>query len=95
MNQPIANDAAAQRETAPVILVVDDTAANLVVMVDYLAAHGFTVVVAQAGEEAVERARFALPDLILLDVMMPGMNGFDTCRHLKSDRSTREIPSSS
>src|SRR4051812_26106497 len=74
------------------ILIVDDTAANLIVMVDYLGSHGFSLVVAQDAEEAIERARFARPDLILLDVMMPGMNGFEACRRLKESEETRHIP---
>ncbi len=76
----------------PTILIVDDTPANLIVMVDYLGSHGFSLVVAQDAEEAIERARFARPDLILLDVMMPGMNGFEACRHLKLDEQTSQIP---
>ncbi|MDL2354486.1 MAG: EAL domain-containing protein [Pseudomonadota bacterium] len=74
------------------ILIVDDTPNNLVVMVDYLGTHGFSLVVAQDGPEAIERALFAHPDLILLDVMMPGMNGFDTCRQLKKQHDTAHIP---
>ncbi len=86
------NEIAAPQTQAPTILIVDDTAANLIVMVDYLGSHGFSLVVAQDAEEAIERARFAQPDLILLDVMMPGMNGFEACRHLKMDEETRQIP---
>ena len=77
---------------ASTILVVDDTAANLVVLTEYLSSHGFTVAVAQDGEESIERARFMQPDLILLDVMMPQMNGFEVCRHLKEDGETKHIP---
>lgn len=86
------NDNALSHTEAPTILVVDDTPANLVVMVDYLGCHGFSLVVAQGGEEAIERARFAHPDLILLDVMMPGINGFETCRQLKKQHDTAHIP---
>ena len=74
------------------ILIVDDTPANLAVAVDHLEAHGFLVRVAQDGKEALERARFILPDLILLDVMMPGIDGFETCRRLKAMETTRDIP---
>lgn len=83
---------AATHAKPPTILVIDDTAANLVLMVDYLGSHGFSLAVAQDGEEGVERARFAQPDLILLDVMMPGMNGFEACRRLKEQDETRHIP---
>jgi diguanylate cyclase (GGDEF)-like protein/PAS domain S-box-containing protein len=74
------------------ILVVDDTPANLAVAVNYLEDHGFQVLVAQDGEEGLERARVVQPDLILLDVMMPGISGFETCRRLKAIESTRDIP---
>ncbi len=74
------------------ILIVDDIPANLAVAVDYLEDHSFKVIVAQDGEECLERAQLVLPDLILLDVMMPGMDGFETCRRLKTIQSTLEIP---
>ena len=77
---------------APTILIVDDTAANVAVLADHLGDHGFAVLVAQDGEEGIERARYGRPDLILLDVMMPGMGGFDTCTRLKADEATRDIP---
>ena len=80
------------RPAAPTILIVDDTPANLVVMVDYLHCHGFSLVVAQDGQEAIERALYVHPDLILLDVMMPGINGFDTCQRLKQQPDTTDIP---
>jgi len=74
------------------ILIVDDIPANLAVAVEYLEANDFQVMVAQDGEEGLERAQLVRPDLILLDVMMPGMDGFETCRLLKSIDSTRDIP---
>lgn len=74
------------------ILIVDDTPANLAVAVDYLEDNSFRVLVAQDGEECLERAQLVLPDLILLDVMMPGIDGFETCRRLKAIQSTRDIP---
>ena len=73
------------------ILIVDDTPANLGVVVDSLEARGIRVLVALDGLEALERAAFAQPDLILLDVKMPGIDGFETCRRLKRDERTREI----
>ena len=74
------------------LLIVDDTPANLGVAVEYLEAHGLRVVVAQDGEEGLRRAALVVPDLILLDVMLPGLNGFEVCRHLKADARTRDIP---
>ncbi len=81
--------------TAPAtasILVVDDTPTNVKVLLDMLGREGFRVLVAREGESAIEQARYALPTLILLDVMMPGIDGFETCRRLKHDAITRDIP---
>jgi diguanylate cyclase (GGDEF)-like protein/PAS domain S-box-containing protein len=77
---------------ARTILIVDDVPANLAIAVDYLEANRFQVMVAQDGEEGIERAQLVHPDLILLDVMMPGIDGFETCRRLKMDVRTRDIP---
>jgi len=74
------------------ILIVDDMPANLGVLTSHLERHGYTAVVAQGGEECIARADFVRPDLILLDVMMPGLDGFETCRRLKASSSTRDIP---
>ncbi|GAM08669.1 blue-light-activated protein [Geobacter sp. OR-1] len=76
----------------PVILAVDDDPNNLAVVRDCLQECNYTVLVAEDGESAVTRADYALPDLILLDVMMPGIDGFETCRTLKARESTRHIP---
>jgi PAS domain S-box-containing protein len=75
----------------PAILIVDDMPANLGLVVDSLADQGFRVLVALDGEEALERAQFSQPDLILLDVKMPGIDGFETCRRLKMNEHTRDI----
>jgi PAS domain S-box-containing protein len=74
------------------ILVVDDTPANLQLIADFLAGCGYEVLPAQEGEEALKRATLALPDLILLDVMLPDTDGFDVCRRLKLQPETRDIP---
>lgn len=75
------------------ILIVDDNPANLGVIVDHLEEEeGLQVSVAQDGEEALKRALFVQPDLILLDVMMPGIDGFETCRRLKDKAETKDIP---
>ena len=73
-------------------MIVDDTQANVRVLADYLESRGFAVMIAQDGEEGVERAQFGQPDLILLDVMMSGMNGLEACRSLKANDGTRDIP---
>ncbi len=76
----------------PVVLMVDDTPANLSVLYDLLSEANYDVLVAEDGESALERAAYARPDLILLDVMMPGIDGFETCRRLKEQPETRDIP---
>lgn len=77
---------------AAIILIIDDTPANVGMLADYLDDLGLRVVVAQDGEEGLERAEFVKPDLILLDVMMPGIDGFETCRRLKMSEAVRDIP---
>lgn len=79
-------------DAPPVLLIVDDTAANLGVIASHLEDHGFDVVIAQSGEDGIRRAQRTVPDLILLDVMMPGINGFETCRRLKAMPETADIP---
>jgi formate hydrogenlyase transcriptional activator len=74
------------------ILVVDDTPTNLEVLVGYLKDSNFQIIVATDGEKALERLKYVHPDVILLDVMMPGIDGFETCRRLKEDDETRDIP---
>ncbi|MCA9976580.1 MAG: response regulator, partial [Anaerolineales bacterium] len=74
------------------ILIVDDNPTNIAVIADYLEEQGFNVLVARDGLSGLEKAEYALPDLVLLDVMMPGIDGFDTCRRLKENEKTRRIP---
>lgn len=74
------------------LLIVDDTPENIAVLFTFLSGQGFKVLVAETGEDALENAQEEHPDLILLDVLMPGIDGFETCRRLKSDPSTQEIP---
>jgi PAS domain S-box-containing protein len=76
----------------PVVLIVDDTPASLDVVVNALTQQSLCVLVAGDGEEALERAEYSQPDLILLDVRMPGVDGFETCRRLKLSDQTRDIP---
>jgi signal transduction histidine kinase len=79
-------------ENRPTILIVDDMPANLSLLSDLLDDAGFEVWIAQSGEVALDRVNFATPDLILLDVMMPGIDGFETCRRLKANSQTSTIP---
>jgi diguanylate cyclase (GGDEF)-like protein/PAS domain S-box-containing protein len=74
------------------ILVVDDTPANLRLLMDMLSQHGLMVHPASGGEPALRFVQSNLPDLILLDIMMPGMDGFQVCERLKADPRTRDIP---
>lgn len=74
------------------VLMVDDNPTNLNVLLDALKHHGFKLLAAKSGEEAIQRALFAKPDLILLDVLMPGIDGFETCQRLKANPETEEIP---
>ncbi|MCP4404521.1 MAG: response regulator [bacterium] len=78
-----------QQET---ILVVDDTPATIEVVKAALEEDGYKVLVATNGEKAVTRAALTAPDLILLDIMMPGLNGYETCRRLKANDTTAAIP---
>ncbi|WP_437596862.1 ATP-binding protein [Sorangium sp. So ce590] len=74
------------------ILIVDDMPTNLAVLVDHLESAGHRALAAQDAEAALKRAGLMRPDLILLDVVMPGIDGFETCRRLKAAESTRDIP---
>ena len=74
------------------ILVVDDNEANRDILARRLEANGYALAMAADGEEALERARCLLPDLILLDVMMPKLDGLEVCRRLKADKSLPFMP---
>lgn len=82
---PIAN-------SAPLVLMVDDEPANLKVLSESLSGLGLSLGVATNGERALEQARRRPPDLILLDVLMPLLDGFEVCRRLKADSTTESIP---
>ncbi|MDF0551608.1 response regulator [Kamptonema sp. UHCC 0994] len=79
-------------EKRDIVLIVDDNSNNLGVLYDLLDNAGFEVWVAQDGESAIEKVGYALPDLILLDIMMPGIDGFETCKRLKENPLTADIP---
>ncbi|HQR40072.1 MAG TPA: response regulator [Blastocatellia bacterium] len=74
------------------ILIVDDTPENLDLLIDILEQHGLAVRVAGTGRRALAAVEASPPDLIMLDINMPGMNGFEVCRSLKADAKSRDIP---
>lgn len=74
------------------VLLVDDTPANLGVLIDVLRSARYRLLVAEDGERALHQMRHAPADIVLLDVMMPGIDGFETCRRLKAEPAWREIP---
>ena len=75
-----------------VILIVDDTPDNLALLSDALDEVGYMVLVALDGLSALSRIQRRRPDLILLDAMMPGLDGFETCQRIKADPATADIP---
>ncbi|MDX8399906.1 MAG: response regulator transcription factor [Gallionellaceae bacterium] len=75
-----------------VVLIVDDVPENLSMLHDALDDAGYMVLVAIDGESAIQRARQGVPNIILLDAMMPGIDGFEVCRRLKADYATQHIP---
>lgn len=75
-----------------VILLIDDEATTLNISTGALKEYGYRCLVARDGQTGVDRAILAQPDLILLDVRMPGIDGFETCRRLKAHEKTRDIP---
>ena len=74
------------------ILVVDDSPTEVHVLQTILEKNGHEVIVADSGEAGIEKAKSALPDLVLMDVVMPGMNGFQATRALTKDEQTSSIP---
>ncbi len=74
------------------VLVVDDTPETLGFLTDTLDHAGFTVLIATDGESALELVDQITPDLVLMDAVMPGMNGFETCRRLKREKLLANLP---
>jgi twitching motility two-component system response regulator PilH len=74
------------------ILVVDDSATERYFLVELLSKRGYHVTTAENGDEAVQKAQSSHPDLILMDVVMPGLNGFQATRQLSKNDATRNIP---
>ena len=85
-------DLTLDRANRDVVLIVDDVPDNLSVLHDALDESGYTVLLATSGEAALARAVQALPDIVLLDAMMPGMDGFEVARRLKAAPLTAHIP---
>jgi CheY-like chemotaxis protein/DNA-binding CsgD family transcriptional regulator len=76
----------------PIVLIVDDTPDNLALLSDTLRADGYAVLVALSGDDALKRLARVTPDVVLLDAMMPGLDGFETCRRLKLDARHAHLP---
>ena len=74
------------------VLIIDDEAVNIQVLSDFLEEQGIDIMVAKNGVDGISRAKKGQPDLILLDMRMPGMDGYEACHQLKSDEATSEIP---
>ena len=74
------------------VLVVDDSPTERHVLVELLTKNGYQVITAESGEEGIEKARSELPDLVLMDVVMPGLNGYQATRTLTRDETTKHIP---
>lgn len=74
------------------ILVVDDSPTERHILVELLTRNGYQVITAENGEEGIEKAKSEMPDLILMDVVMPGLNGYQATRTLTRDEKTKTIP---
>jgi signal transduction histidine kinase/DNA-binding response OmpR family regulator len=79
-------------EQKQTLLIVDDRLDNVQLLAGLLTSEGFETLIARDGQSALEKAAYAKPDLILLDVLMPALDGFETCRRLKASDATRDIP---
>jgi len=84
-----APDSAADAHNPAKVLVVDDTPHNVKLLADLLAFKGYAVATAVNGEEALVKVASEDPALVLLDIMMPGLSGYDVCRRLRADPKTR------
>lgn len=89
---PLAKTLREQGANGDLVLIVDDVPDNLAVLHDALDESGYIVLIATNGEQALQRAAQARPDIVLLDAMMPGIDGFEVARRLKADAATAHIP---
>jgi twitching motility two-component system response regulator PilH len=74
------------------ILIVDDSPSDRQFLIEKLSKHGFQCIIAENGADAIDKAKTELPDLILMDVIMPGTNGYEATRAITRDEKTRGIP---
>src|SRR3954469_17148811 len=81
-----------KKETRDIVLVVDDSPNTLSVLTDAIEEAGMTVLVAREGEHALSIVEKVIPDVILMDAVMPGTDGFETCRRLKQNRALAHVP---
>jgi signal transduction histidine kinase len=87
-----AQQAIAKCAEKPLILIVDDNPANIKVLFDLLDVAGYRTLIARDGQNAIDKLSAVTPELILLDVMMPGIDGFETCRQIKANPATAAVP---
>lgn len=81
-----------EKQEIPLVLIVDDVPKNIQLLGNILNNEGYDIIIAENGKEALERISDVLPDIILLDIMMPEMDGYETCKRLKENDRTRDIP---
>ncbi|MBI3003740.1 MAG: response regulator [candidate division NC10 bacterium] len=79
-------------EGMKIVLVIDDDPTMIEMVKDFLESHGYHVIPARSGEEAVKKAAVSKPDVLILDVMMPGIDGYETCRQLKKEAGLSGVP---
>ena len=92
MNQKVEAESVAARRRSPLVLVVDDFEDNRAMYAEYLAYSGYSVEQAADGEEAVKLAQDLLPDIVVMDLSLPIMDGWEATRRLKADPATSGIP---
>ncbi|MGI0480348.1 response regulator transcription factor [Geminocystis sp. CENA526] len=73
-------------------LIVDDSSTERKILLGYLQELGITVTTAESGEEALDKLKGSIPDIIILDVVLPGKSGFEICREIKADTATGKVP---
>jgi two-component system sensor histidine kinase/response regulator len=76
----------------PLVLIIDDSLVNLMLLHNVLEQHNFRVIIAETGEQGLLLAKESMPDLILLDIIMPGWDGYETCQHIKQEAQLSQIP---